>query len=154
MGARTLHSIEQIQSLAGEEVGISDWIEVSQDRITQFADATDDHQWIHLDAARAATESPYGTPIAHGFLSLSLLPALGRQVVRYDDAFRMTINYGLNRVRFPSAVRAGTRVRGRFRLASAVEFEGGVQLCWDVTVEAEGSAKPCVVAEWLTRVYR
>ena len=140
--------------MAGQEVGVSDWIEVRQDRITQFADATDDQQWIHLDARRAAAESPYGATIAHGFLSLSLLSTLGRQVVRYGDAFHMTINYGLNRVRFPAAVRSGTRIRGRFRLLSAEEFEGGVQLCWDVTVEAENSAKPCVVAEWLTRVYR
>lgn len=154
MSARILESVEEIQALAGQEVGVSDWIEVGQDRITQFAAATDDQQWIHLDARRAAQESPYKATIAHGFLSLSLLPALGRQVVRYGSAFRMTINYGLNRVRFPAAVRSGTRIRGRFRLVSAEQFEGGVQLCWDVTVEAEDSAKPCVVVEWLTRVYR
>lgn len=154
MSARILHSVEEIQALAGQEVGVSDWIEVGQDRIAQFADATDDQQWIHLAVERAANESPYKSTIAHGFLSLSLLPALGRQVVRYGDAFRMTINYGLNRVRFPAAVRSGTRIRARFRLVKVEEFEGGVQLCWDVTVEAENSAKPCVVAEWLTRVYR
>jgi acyl dehydratase len=154
MAARILQSIEEIQALAGHEVGVSDWIEVGQDRIAQFAEATDDHQWIHLDAERAATESPYESTIAHGFLSLSLLPALGRQVVRFGDAFRMTINYGLNRVRFPAAVRSGTRIRGRFRLLSAEKFEGGVQLLWAVTLEAQNSAKPCVVAEWLTRVYR
>jgi acyl dehydratase len=154
MSARILESIEAIRALAGQEVGVSEWIEVGQERITQFADATDDHQWIHLDAGRAAAESPYQATIAHGFLSLSLLPALVRQVVRYGGPFRMTINYGLNRVRFPAAVRSGTRIRGRFRLASVTEFADGAQILWDVRVEAEHSAKPCVVAEWVTRVYR
>jgi acyl dehydratase len=154
MSARLLQTIAEIQALAGQEAGVSDWVEVGQDRITQFADATGDHQWIHLDAERAANESPYQSTIAHGFLSLSLLPVMGRQVVRFGDAFRMTINYGLNRVRFPAAVRSGARVRGRFRLLSTEEFDGGVQLLWAVTVEAENSTKPCVVAEWLTRVYR
>ena len=154
MSARVIQSVEEILALAGQEVGLSDWIEVNQDRIAEFADATEDRQWIHLDVQRASKESPYRGPVAHGFLSLSLLPALAKQVVRYGEAFRMTINYGLDRVRFPAPVLAGTRVRGRFRLASAEPFEGGVQLCWAVAVEAEGSAKPCVVAEWLTRVYR
>jgi acyl dehydratase len=154
MSARILESIEAIQNLAGQQVGVSEWIEIGQERISQFADATGDHQWIHLDAGRAVEESPYGATIAHGFLSLSLLPALARQVVRYGGPFRMTINYGLNRVRFPAAVRSGTRIRGRFRLVSVTEFDGGAQLVWDVTVEAENSAKPCVVAEWVTRVYR
>jgi acyl dehydratase len=153
MSARVLHSIEEIQALAGLEVGVSDWIEVAQDRITQFAGATDDHQWIHLDAQRAASESPYRSTIAHGFLSLSLLPALARQVVQFGDAFRMTINYGLNRVRFPAPVRSGTRIRGRFCLTRVEEFDGGVQLLWAVTVETEDSTKPCVVAEWVNRVY-
>jgi acyl dehydratase len=154
MAPRILESVEQIRALTGQEVGVSNWIEVDQGRIAQFAEATGDDQWIHLDAERAAAESPYGSTIAHGFLSLSLLPALGRQVVRFGDAFRMTINYGLNRVRFPAAVRCGARVRGRFRLVSAEEFADGVQLLWSVTVEAEESSKPCVVAEWITRAYR
>jgi acyl dehydratase len=153
MGARILQTIDEIRALTGQEVGVSEWITVSQDRIAQFADATADPQWIHLDVERAERESPYKSTIAHGFLSLSLLPAMGRQVVRYGDAVRMTINYGLNRVRFPAPVRSGTRVRGRFRLLSAEDFDGGLQLAWAVTVEAEGSDKPCVVAEWLTRVY-
>ncbi len=153
MGPRILQSVPEIQALVGQEAGASEWIAVTQDRLIQFADATDDHQWIHLDEERAARESPYKSTIAHGFLTLSLLPAMARQVIRYGDAVRMTINYGLNRVRFPAAVRSGTRVRGRFRLLSADEFAGGLQLVWAVTVEAEGSEKPCAVAEWLTRVY-
>jgi acyl dehydratase len=151
---RILESVEQILALTGQEAGVSDWLEVGQDCIAQFAQATGDDQWIHLDAARAAVESPYRSTVAHGFLSLALLPALGRQVVRFGGPFRMTINYGLNRVRFPAAVRAGARVRGRFRLAGAEEFEGGVQLLWAVTVEVENGDKPCVVAEWITRAYR
>jgi acyl dehydratase len=153
MGPRVLQSVAEIQALVGREAGVSEWIPVGQDRIDRFADATDDHQWIHLDSGRAGRESPYQTTIAHGFLTLSLLPAMARQVVRYGGAVRMTINYGLNRVRFPAAVRSGARVRGRFRLLSAGAFEGGVQLVWAVTVEMEGSEKPCAVAEWLTRVY-
>jgi acyl dehydratase len=154
VSARIIQSIEELLALAGREVGVSDWIEVSQDRITEFADATGDHQWIHLDTERASRESPYRATVAHGFLSLSLLPALVRKVVRYGPAFPLTVNYGLNRVRFPAPVRAGAQVRGRFRLASAEPFEGGVQLCWSAQVEAQDSGKPCVVAEWLTRVYR
>lgn len=154
MSPRILENIEQIEALAGQEAGVSDWVEVGQERIAQFAEATGDHQWIHLDAERACAESPYQSTIAHGFLSLSLLPTLARQVVQFGDGFRMTINYGLNRVRFPAAVRSGTRVRGRFRLAGTEQCEGGIQLLWAVTVEAEGSPKPCVVAEWLTRAYR
>ena len=154
MAARILETFAEIRALEGQDAGVSEWFTVSQDRIAQFADATGDQQWIHLDAERAGRESPYNSTIAHGFLSLSLLPAMGRQVIRYGDAFKMTINYGLNRVRFPSAVRSGARVRGRFRLLNTKEFEGGLQLLWAVTVEAEDSAKPCVVAEWLTRVYR
>lgn len=153
MGLRILQSVPEIQALVGQEAGVSEWIPVTQDRVTQFADATDDHQWIHLDEERAKRESPYQSTIAHGFLTLSLLPAMARQVIRYGDAVRMTINYGLNRVRFPAAVRSGARVRGRFRLLSADTFGGGLQLVWAVTVEAEGSDKPCAVAEWLTRVY-
>jgi acyl dehydratase len=153
MGVRILQTLGEIQALVGQEAGVSEWITVGQDRIVQFADATGDHQWIHLDVERAKRESPYNSTIAHGFLSLSLLPAMGRQVVGYGDAVKMTINYGLNRVRFPAAVRAGARVRGRFRLLSTEQFEGGLQLVWAVVVEAEGSAKPCVAAEWVTRIY-
>jgi acyl dehydratase len=152
MGARVLETLEQIRALTGQEAGVSEWLTVSQDRIAQFAAATEDSQWIHLDVRRAERESPYKSAIAHGFLTLSLLPAMVRQVIRYGGAVRMTINYGLNRVRFPAPVRSGARVRGRFRLLAADDVEGGLQLTWAVTVEAEGSEKPCVVAEWLTRV--
>ena len=138
---------------AGQEVGTSDWISVTQDRINAFADATGDHQWIHVDRERAATESPYGTTIAHGFLTLSLISALMRNAISIGG-LRMTINYGANRVRFVSAVPAGSRIRARIVLQSLMPVDGGAQQAtWNITVEREGAAKPCLVAEWLVRYY-
>jgi len=150
---RTIHSLDEVKQLAGQEVGVSDWQEMTQDRIHQFAGATGDHQWIHIDVERAKNESPYHAPIAHGFLSLSLISSLLAATVRLDIGGKMGINYGLNRVRFPNAVPAGARVRGRFTLQSVEEFSGGVQFTWGVTVEVEGAAKPAVAAEWITRQY-
>lgn len=138
---------------AGEEVGTSDWISVTQDRINAFADATGDHQWIHVDRERATTESPYGTTIAHGFLTLSLISALMRNAISIGG-LRMTINYGANRVRFVSAVPAGSRIRARIVLQSLTPVDGGAQQAtWTITVEREGATKPCLVAEWLVRYY-
>ena len=138
---------------AGEEVGTSDWISVTQDRINAFADATGDHQWIHVDRERATTESPYGTTIAHGFLTLSLISALMRNAISIGG-LRMTINYGANRVRFVSAVPAGSRIRARIVLQSLTPVDGGAQQAtWNITVEREGATKPCLVAEWLVRYY-
>jgi acyl dehydratase len=144
----------ELESLVGQEVAVSDWIEVTQDRIQQFAQATGDRQWIHLDKEKAAKESPYGETIAHGFLSLALLSAMAESSFRVDGGFRLKLNYGLNRVRFPSAVPAGGRVRGRFTLAKLEAVEGGRQLTWGVLVELEGAEIPCVAAEWVTRAYR
>ena len=136
----------------GQEIAVGDWFPVTQDRIQQFADATGDHQWIHVDRARAEKESPYKATIAHGFLTLSLVSTLMREAIRIGG-LRMAINYGINRVRFISAVPSGTRIRGRFT-PSAVEPAGGaVQVTWTVTVEREASEKPCMVAEWLVRYY-
>ena len=154
MSLRIIEGVKELKALVGQEVAVSDWFEVTQDRINVFADATEDHQWIHIDPQRAAGESPYGVTIAHGFLSLSLLSALAQRTVEVQGDFKMGINYGLNRVRFPAAVPAGTRIRGRFTLQSVDEFDGGIQITWLVTVEAEGAAKPSVVAEWVKRAYR
>src|ERR1051325_1301604 len=126
---------------------------MTQERIDRFSDSSDDHQWIHIDVERAKKESPYGRTIAHGFLTLSLMSTMLAQTVRFEIGGKLNINYGLNRVRFPSAVPAGARVRGRFVLQKVDEFEGGVQFTWGATVEVEGGSKPCVVAEWLTRQY-
>jgi acyl dehydratase len=153
MPLRVIQSLDELKQLTGQEIGVSDWVEITQERINQFADATGDHQWIHIDAARAQAESSYGTTIAHGFLSLSLISTLLAGTVRLEIGGKMSINYGLNRVRFPSAVPAGSRVRGRFVLVAVEEFSGGAQFIWGVTVEAEGAPKPSVVAEWITRQY-
>lgn len=145
-------SLTQLRALAGEEVVVSDWLEVTQQRIDGFAEATGDHQWIHVDVARACRESPFGAPIAHGFLTLSLLSKFLNESVDFGPS-RMGVNYGLNRVRFTDPVPVGSRIRARFSLARVEDLPGGVQLVWEVTVEREGAAKPCLVAEWLTRRY-
>jgi len=145
-------SITELKRLVGTEVAVSDWIAVTQERIGEFAEATDDHQWIHVDAARAAKESPYRTTVAHGFLTLSLLPHLLGESIDLRGA-RMGVNYGLNRARFTGPVPAGARVRARFTLAACEDIPEGVQTTWNVTVEREGEAKPVLVAEWLTRRY-
>jgi acyl dehydratase len=144
--------VHTLRDRAGQELGVGDWFAVTQERIQQFADATGDHQWIHLDTARAARESPYKTTIAHGFLTLSLVSTLLRETLKITGV-RMAINYGVNRVRFIAAVPSGARIRGRFTPAAVQPLEDGIQVTWSVTVEREGSDKPCVVAEWLVRYY-
>jgi acyl dehydratase len=148
--AKVVCRIAELGRLVGKEVAVTDWFTVSQERIDAFARATEDHQWIHVDRRRAADESPYGTTVAHGFLSLSLLPYLLGQAVEIQGT-RLGINYGLNRVRFTGPVPAGSRVRARFRLAAVEDIAKGVQTTWGVTVEREGEAKPVLVAEWITR---
>lgn len=132
---------------------VSDWMVVSQDQIQKFADATCDSQWIHVDPARAERESPFGGTIAHGFLTLSLIGALLRKTKTLDE-FRMSVNYGLNRVRFTAPVLSGSRIRGRFDAASIEEKSEAVKVVWSVTVEREESATPCCVAEWIVLYYR
>ena len=147
-----IESVAKLKEYAGQEVATSDWLEVSQERINQFAEATEDRQWIHIDAERAARESPFKGPIAHGFLTLSLLSELMRLAVSVGGV-RMGINYGLNRVRFIAPVPAGSRIRGRFTLSELEEIKGGVGVTWGVTVEREGGDKPCCAADWLVRYY-
>jgi acyl dehydratase len=149
MATIVIPGIDGLKEWIGKEVTVTDWVEVTQERIDEFAAATGDDQWIHVDRERAARESPYGTTVAHGFLTLSLLPFLLREIeIR---GARMGINYGLNRVRFTGPVPAGARVRARFRLDGVEPIEGGVQTTWGVTVECEGQNKPALVAEWITR---
>ena len=147
---RQIANVAELASYVGKEVGVSDWLEVSQERINQFAEATEDRQWIHVDPERAARESPFQTTIAHGFLTLSLLSELAKMTMSIGGV-RMGINYGLNRVRFVSPVPAGARIRGRFFIVTLEEIRGGVQVTWNTTVEREGGDKPCLVAEWLVR---
>jgi acyl dehydratase len=153
MAIRIIEGIEELKSLIGQEVGASDWFEVTQSRINDFADATEDHQWIHIDVDRAKTDSPFHSTIAHGFLTLSLLPHLVSGAVKVQGDFKMGINYGLNRLRFVSPVLSGSRVRARLTLQSVEDFQGGNQITWSVTCETEGGQKPALVAEWLVRYY-
>jgi acyl dehydratase len=136
----------------GEEIAVSDWLEVTQARINQFADATGDHQWIHVDPVRAAAELPSGSTIAHGFLTLSLLSTLIRESIRFTG-LRMAINYGLNRVRFVSPVPSGSQIRALITLQSVDAVSGGFQVTWQATIEREGSDKPACVADWIVRYY-
>jgi acyl dehydratase len=153
MALRVIEGIEELRGLIGQEVVVSDWLEVSQERINAFADATGDHQWIHVDVERARNESPFRATIAHGFLTLSLLAHLAEESISVKGDFKMGINYGLNRVRFVSPVLAGSRIHARFTLQAVEDVAGGLQLSWAITVEAEGAAKPSLVAEWLVRYY-
>jgi acyl dehydratase len=144
-------TLQELQARLGQPLAPSPWIEVDQERIGAFARATEDLQWIHLDEARARA-SPFGGTIAHGFLTLSLLPRMIELAVAVSGG-RMTVNYGLNKVRFTAPLPSGSRVRGRFTPMRVEPVEGGVQVTWNVAVEREGAEKPCLVAEWLTRHY-
>jgi acyl dehydratase len=147
--------IEDVRSLRdriGEEIAASDWLEISQARIDQFAEATGDTQWIHIDAVRAAAESPFKTTIAHGFLTLSLMSALIREAMQFHH-LRLAINYGMNRMRFVAPVPAGSRIRARFMPVSVEDVSGSVQVTWQVTIDREHADKPCCVAEWIVRYY-
>src|SRR5580765_1756025 len=142
---KTYAKLQQLEALVGEDIGRSGWISIEQPRIQQFADATDDHQWIHLDVERAK-EGPFGTTVAHGFLTVSLLPRMMSEAFSVEDV-ETAVNYGLNRLRFPSPVPVRSRVRGQFRLLSMEPVPGGSQLTMEVTIELEGSRKPACVAE-------
>ena len=148
---KSFKHLSEMQAMVGEHVGTSDWITVTQERINLFADATGDHQWIHIDPERAA-KGPFGTTIAHGFLTLSLLPEMSASAMEVLDT-RMGVNYGLGKVRFPAPVPVGSRLRGHFKLTKYEPLEGGAQLTVEVTMEREGSDKPVCVAESLARRY-
>lgn len=153
MPPRIIDGIGELESLVGLEAGVSDWFAVTQDRIDAFADVTLDRLWIHCDPERARSESPYGTTIAHGFLTLSLLSHLLHQAIQFRGNFIRGVNYGFNRVRFPAPVPVGSRIRAHCRVLAATAIPDGIQVTWEITVEAEGQAKPVLVAEWLTRSY-
>ncbi len=148
-----LETPHSLKDLVGREFAVTEWITVTQERIERFAEVTEDRQWIHVDRERAKRESPYGTTVAHGFLTLSLLSHFMKQAIQIRGGVRMSINYGLNRVRFPSPVRAGSRVRARFALPSLRELPDAVEAILALTIEAEGTEKPCCVAEWVVRFY-
>ncbi|WP_410184831.1 MaoC family dehydratase [Aeromicrobium sp. MLTX1] len=149
---RVFSGPEELQAAVGEEIGVSEWLEITQERVNLFADATGDHQWIHTDP-EAAAEGPFGTTIAHGYLTLSLMVPFMLEVYRVENR-KHAVNYGLNKVRFTSPVPVGSRLRGRLSLANAEEVKGGgLQLTWAVTIEREGEDRPACIAENITRVY-
>ncbi len=148
---KVIKSIDDAQSLVGQELGVSDWLQIDQKRINDFADATGDHQWIHVDVERAKAESPYGAPIAHGFLTLSLIPALSKDNFRIEGA-KLVINYGLNKVRFVAAVPVDSRVRVRSELADVTKVDDSTaNLTVRHTIEIDGVDKPAAVAEMIAR---
>ena len=146
---RVINGLEELRTLLGQEAGVSEWLTISQEMIDRFADLTNDHQWIHVDVERAARESRFGTTVAHGFLTLSLLSQLMHQAVEVQGDFKMLINYGFNRIRFVSPVPVNSRIRARLAVKGINENE----VTWLTTVELEGAEKPAIVAEWLERFY-
>ena len=153
MPTLVLNSLQSLKDYVGREIATTGWLFVTQERILQFAEATGDRQWIHVDPERAQRESPYGATIAHGFLTLSLMSHFMRGAIQLPGEVRQTINYGLNRVRFRAPVRAGEKIRARVRLKSCRELPGSVEAVYDITIEAEGAEKPCCFAEWILRYY-
>lgn len=149
-GPVVLHGVDEVRAAAGRHLGFSDWLEITQERVDQFAEATGDFQWIHVDVARATAESPYGGPIAHGYLTMSLSNLLVPTVVRFDG-FSMGVNYGADRVRFPAPVPVGARIRAGVELVEVADVAGGIQTTTLVTMEVEGAAKPACVIKSLSR---
>ena len=152
MPALVIDSPRTLNKFVGKDLGVSEWHPVTQERIQQFADATEDRQWIHLDAGRAKRESLYGATIAHGFLTLSMISSFMKEAVEIRGV-RMAVNYGLNRVRFPAPVPVNTNVRARFALLATKELPGAIEAIFSVTVECDAAPKPCCVAEWIVRYY-
>jgi acyl dehydratase len=155
MPKRILDSPSSLKDLVGQELAVTDWFNITQERVQQFADATLDHQWIHIDVERARRESPFGAPIAHGFLTLSLLSHLMHEAIEIKQGLRLAVNYGLNRVRFISPVRVGSNIRARMALQSLKDVPpNGMEAVFNATIEVEGGDKPCCVAEWVVRYYQ
>jgi acyl dehydratase len=148
-----VENLDALKDLIGREFAITEWFEVTQQRIQQFAEATEDRQWIHLDSDRAQKDSPYGTTIAHGFLTLSLLSHFSKQALQIRDGVGMIINYGLNRVRFSAPVPAGFKIRARFTLQSIKDVGNASEAVFSVIVEVQSQPKPCCIAEWVIRLY-
>jgi len=149
-----LEDLGSLKGFVGCEVGVTEWLSLTHKRIEQFAEATEDRQWIHLDRQRSSKESPYGTTIAHGFLTLSLVSYFVREAITIRGGVRMAVNYGLNRVRFPSPVLSDSKIRARVALLTLKELPDAMEVTWGVTIEHENSVKPCCIAEWVVRYYR
>jgi acyl dehydratase len=154
MPAFEIENLSTLSAHCGQELAVTDWITITQERINQFAEITEDEQWIHTDPQRAASESPFGTTIAHGFLTLSLLSRFLKEAIHIRSGLSLAINYGLNRVRFPAPVPVRSRLRARVTLLASESITNGVECVWGITVECEGAPKPCCVAEWVVRYLR
>lgn len=154
MAPLVVETPSSLNNFVGSEIAVTDWFPVRQERIRQFAEATEDRQWIHVDRQRAQRESPYGTTIAHGFLTLSLVSHFMSQAIQIRSGVRMGINYGLNRVRFPSAVRADSQIRARVSLYSVKELPDAIEAVFGISIEGQNSEKPHCVAEWIVRYYQ
>ena len=152
MTATRFSGTADAKARVGQEIGVSEWMLIDQDRVNAFAQVTGDQQWIHVDVERAKRESPFGGPIVHGYLTLSLLAKFAQECIAVDG-IKLAVNYGLNRVRFTAPVKVGSRVRARFLLASVEDIAGGAQMVWQATIEIEGGEKPACVAEMVTRWY-
>lgn len=150
---RTLSGIDELRALTGQEIAVSEWWTITQDMIDRFAVLTRDPQWIHEDTERTRRESPFGGPIAHGFLTLSLISPLRKTAIEIAGDYKMGVNYGFERVRFVAPVASGARIRGRYGLKSLRDIDGGYEITWSVQIEIEGGSKPALVCDWLTRVY-
>jgi acyl dehydratase len=153
MPALVVNNPQSLRELVGQEFEVTEWFVVSQDRIALFAEATEDRQWIHLDRARASEESPFGSTIAHGFLTLSLVSHFLKSAIQIQSGVRLAVNYGLNRVRFPAAVQVDSRIRARVALLALKELTDCFEATYGVTIEREQSEKPACVAEWIVRYY-
>jgi len=152
MKATQFASVEDARTRMGQEIGVSDWLLIDQERVNAFAEVTGDRQWIHVDIERAKRESPFGGPIVHGYLTLSLLAKFAQECIAVEG-IKLAVNYGLNRVRFASPVKVGSRVRAKFVLGAVEDIPGGAQLVWQAVIEIEGGAKPACVAEMVARWY-
>ena len=148
-----LKNPQALKEMIGREIGVTEWFQITQERVHHFAEATEDRQWIHVDRERAQRDSPYGATIAHGFLTLSLVSHFLQQAIQIGSGVRMSVNYGLNRVRFPSPVPAGSRIRARFTLQALKDIADAVEATFSIVIEGENSDKPCCVAEWVIRYY-
>ncbi|HEY2015586.1 MAG TPA: MaoC family dehydratase [Bryobacteraceae bacterium] len=151
--ARAIDTIDELRTWMGREAGVSDWLTVTQERINQFAALSEDLQWIHIDVDRAQRESPFGSTIAHGFLTVALLTRMVRDAVEIRVPSKLTVNYGFNRLRFPAPVPAGSRIRAHLTPNSVKEIDGAVEIAWGIVVEIENQSKPALAAEWLLRMY-
>ena len=145
--------VEDLRQSIGKEAGVSGWLEVSQDMVDRFADLTGDRQWIHIDPERARRESPFGAPVAHGFLTVALMSRLVHEAVDLRANSKLRVNYGFNRLRFPAAVKVGSRIRARVTPNVIREVDGGIEIAWGVAVEIEDESKLALAAEWMVRIY-